>query len=82
LSSFEEVRDIVADSLQLQEQAGAWTRETALLGAIPEFDSMSVVHIMTSIEEQFGFPIEDDEVSAEVFESLGALVDFVDARLA
>lgn len=82
MSSFEEVRVIVADSLQLSGRASEWDRDTALLGALPELDSMSVVHIMTAIEEHFGFPIEDDEVTAEVFESLGTLVDFVDARLA
>jgi acyl carrier protein len=81
LSSFNDVRDLVGDALQLSDDARGWTRETPLLGALPELDSMSVVHIMTAIEDHFGFPIDDDDLSAETFESLGALVDFVDAQV-
>ncbi len=79
---FEEVRDLVADSLQLTDRAGEWTMRTELLGAIPEFDSMSVVHVVTAIEEQYDVVVEDDDISAETFETLGSLVDFVASKLA
>jgi acyl carrier protein len=34
------------------------------------------------MEEFFGFTVEDDEISADTFETLGSLVEFVDAKLA
>jgi acyl carrier protein len=52
-----------------------------LLGAIPELDSMAVVNILTSLEEHFGFVVEDDEINADTFSTLGALVKFVDQKL-
>lgn len=59
----------------------ALTRDSALLGAIPEFDSMAVVSVLTTVEEEFGITIDDDEVDAEVFETFGTLSDFVAAKL-
>lgn len=55
--------------------------DTQLLGAIPELDSMAVVGILTQIQDDFGCEIDDDEVSAEIFETFGALRRFVDAKL-
>lgn len=81
MSTFEEIRDLVADALQLADRSAGWSRETQLLGALPEFDSQSVVYVITSIEDQYGFVVEDDEMKAETFETLGSLVDFVEARL-
>lgn len=54
---------------------------SALLGAIPELDSMAVVGIITALEDEFGFTISDDEISADCFETLGSLVDFVNYKL-
>jgi acyl carrier protein len=55
--------------------------DTELLGSIPELDSMAVVGILTAVEEELGVTIEDDEVSAELFETFGSLADFVRPRL-
>ncbi len=52
-----------------------------LLGAVPEFDSMAVVAVLTSIEDAFGIIVEDDEIDASVFETVGALADFVTRKL-
>lgn len=54
---------------------------TALLGSIPELDSMSVVAILAAIEEQFGIAIPDDDINADVFATVGSLQDFVWSRL-
>ena len=55
--------------------------DTALLGAIPEFDSMAVVSVLTAVEEEFDVMIDDDEVDAEVFENFGTLNDFVTRKV-
>lgn len=43
---------------------------------------MAVVSILTALEEQLGIMIDDEDVSAETFETLGTLADFVDSKLA
>lgn len=73
-----QVIDIIKDVLQVDY---AIEGDTALMGAIPEFDSMAVVTILTTLEEQFGFIIDDDEVDASIFETVGALVDFVEEKV-
>ncbi len=73
----DDIREILRDTLQLGDRADRLTASSPLLGAIPEFDSMAVVTVLTMVEDEFGIEIEDDEVSAEVFETVGSLADFV-----
>ena len=79
--SLEELKAIVAGILQVGDRLDSLGPDSALLGGVPEFDSMAVVSILTTIEENYGVIIDDDEVSAEVFESLGSLRNFVNAKL-
>ena len=76
------VRAVLTRSLQLGARGAALTRETPLLGGLPELDSMAVVHVLAAIEEQFGIVVADDDVSAETFATFGSLADFVAAKLA
>jgi acyl carrier protein len=55
--------------------------DTRVLGAIPEMDSMSVVGILASLEEQYGITIDDDEIDADVFATVGSLTAFVESKL-
>ena len=71
------IKRILASALQLGNRANQLTRSTPLLGALPEFDSMAVVTVMTMIEEEFGISVADDEISGENFETVGSLADFV-----
>ena len=61
-------------------QVAAFDESTELLGALPEFDSMAVAGLLTSLEERLGILIEDDEVDAEMLETYGALLTFLRAR--
>ena len=78
----QEVAKILDQTLSLQGRSQHFERGTTLLGSLPELDSMAVVTILTALEEHFGFSVEDDEISAETFSSFGALVDFVNQKLA
>lgn len=79
----EEVKNILADVLSLSGAAkDELTASSALLGSIPELDSMAVVHLITALEEQFGITVDDDEISASTFETLGSLASFVEQKLA
>jgi acyl carrier protein len=75
------VRDIVTDTLGLGERGAALTAESPLLGAIPELDSMAVINLITALEEHYGFSIADDEISADIFETLGSLAALVRRKL-
>jgi acyl carrier protein len=80
MDTLEKVRAILRDTLQLGSRADALRRDSRLLGEIPEFDSMAVVSVLTMVEEEFDIAVEDDEVSADVFETLGTLTDFIAAK--
>jgi len=82
MSVVDEIRNIVGDTLGLGERRTALTGNSGLLGAIPEFDSMAVVSVLTAVEEYYGIEIDDDEVSAEIFETLGTLAAFVAGKTA
>ncbi|WP_058554514.1 acyl carrier protein [Thiohalocapsa sp. ML1] len=81
MNTFEGVRLIVGDVLQLGTRTAALTADSALLGNIPEFDSMAVVSVITALEDNFGIIVEDDEIDAATFETLGSLAAFVDGKL-
>ncbi|OFA07091.1 acyl carrier protein [Duganella sp. HH101] len=56
-------------------------QETLLLGSMPELDSMAVVNLIMALEEQFGFTVEDDEISAVHFATVRTLTSFVEGKL-
>jgi acyl carrier protein len=69
------------EALSLGGRALSFDRGTHLLGAIPELDSMAVVTLITTLEEQLGIAIDDDEIGGDTFATVGALVDLVSAKL-
>lgn len=75
-----EVKGILAEAMQLGSRVDNFQPETPLLGSVAEFDSMTVVTVITLLEERYGIDIADDEISAETFESVGSLVSFVEAK--
>ena len=76
-----EVLRILDEVLSLQGRSAAFTRDTPLLSAIPELDSMAVVTLITSLEEQLGVIVDDDDIDGDTFGTVGSLVDFVNAKL-
>lgn len=55
--------------------------DSPLLGSVAELDSMAVVSILTSLEEQFGIVVDDDEVDGRTFATVGSLTNFVQSKL-
>ncbi len=78
----QEVCRVLDEVLSLGGRGTAFTRDTPLLGAIPELDSMAVVSLITTLEECFGIMVDDDDIDGSTFASVGALADFVGARIA
>lgn len=77
-----EVLRVLDDVLSLKGRSASFTRDTPLLGAIPELDSMAVVTLITTLEEQFGLLVDDDDIDGATFATVGSLADFVSAKLA
>lgn len=80
ISLLQEIKILLAETLQLDDAQG-WQMETQMLGAVPEFDSMAVVTVLTQLEENYDIMIEHDEISADVFETLGSLIAFVATKI-
>ena len=72
---------ILDEVLDLKGRTRGFTATTALLGAVPELDSMAVISLITTLEERFDFAVADDEIDGAVFVSVGSLVGFVKRKL-
>jgi acyl carrier protein len=77
----EEVKDIVVETLGIPDRADTLDASTPLFGSLPELDSMAVLELMLELEQRFGIELENEDISAEVFENLASLTDFVEAKL-
>ena len=77
-----ETLGLLDEILSLNGRAAAFTKNTPLLGALPELDSMAVVALITGMEERFGFMVDDDEIDGATFATVGTLIEFVEAKQA
>ena len=77
----DEVKKVLGETLQLGARVDGFSAETPLFGAIAEFDSMAVVTVVTALEERFDIFVEDDEIEAEVFATIGSLAAFISQKL-
>lgn len=75
------VLEVLDRALGLGGRSLRFSSDTALLGALPELDSMAVVALIGMLEESFGFIVADDEIDGSVFATVGSLVEFVDRKL-
>ncbi|HEV7928630.1 MAG TPA: acyl carrier protein [Nitrosospira sp.] len=82
MQHLQEVTNILADVLSLGERKDSLMADSVLLGNIPELDSMAVVNVITALEDHFGITVDDDEISAQTFETVGSLARFVEQKLA
>ncbi|MGQ5523149.1 acyl carrier protein [Chitinimonas sp. PSY-7] len=78
----QEVLQILDDVLSLKGRTASFSNDTPLLGALPELDSMAVVALLTMMEENLGFTVDDDEIDGSIFATVGNLVGFVQSKLA
>ena len=73
------VKAILAESLGPGVQR--LNADSALMGSVPELDSMAVIGVITALEAHFGIMVHDDEISARHFATVGALALFVQQKL-
>jgi acyl carrier protein len=75
------VRAAVIETLGLHDREGTITEETLLFGSMPELDSLALVELITALEDRFGFEMDEADITADVFESVGSLTAHVDGQL-
>jgi acyl carrier protein len=76
-----DVIEILQTTLGVPPGAIAPHPDTPILGAMPEMDSMSIVGLLATLEEQYGIMLNDDEIDADVLATLGSLTSFVESKL-
>ena len=76
----EEIKTLLADVLNLGPAGQALSAVSPLLGALPELDSMAVVSVIAALEDRFGIVVDDDDISASTFETVGSLAAFVEQK--
>ena len=81
MSLQDELKTILQQTLQLDDVIN-WQKNSEILGAVAEFDSMAIVTVLTQIEENYGIFIDDDEISADTFATLGSLELFIEEKIA
>ena len=79
-SSLEEVRALLGEVLKLGKRTATLNAGTRLFGSLPELDSMAVITVVMEIENRFDILFDDDEVTAETFETIGTLAALIDGK--
>lgn len=77
----DDVKGVLITTLGLEDPAPAFDAATPLFGTLPELDSMTVLELVYALEERFGIVVDGDDVTVEVFETLGSLTEFVEHKL-
>ena len=77
----DQVRDILRDTLGLGARADRFGRDSPLLGAVAELDSMAVVDVIAAIESRLRVTVDDDEINGATFATFGSLVSFVSSKV-
>lgn len=77
-NTFERLKGVLVNTLGVHDRADTLEPETLLFGSMPELDSMAVVTLAVNLEREFGFEIDDEDFTGEIFETVGALAAFVE----
>lgn len=78
MDTVQKLKTLMIAELGLDKAFNNAKPQTELLGHMPEIDSMAVVTILNAIELEFDVVIADDDITAEVFETLGTLTNFIE----
>jgi acyl carrier protein len=75
-----DVVDVLVHVLAIEDRRDTIDAATPLLGELPELDSLAVVELAVSLEERFGIVIDDEDFTGEIFDTVGTLAAFIDAK--
>lgn len=78
VSTIDEVKQLIVQTLGIEDPSRIAGASTQLFGNLPELDSFAVVNLAMEIESRFGFEIDESGFSADVFETVGSLASYID----
>lgn len=81
MDAIEIAKQIIRECLQLDSTASELEEFTQLAGHMPEFNSLTITTIITSIEDELDCVIDDDELTIDIFESVGTLAEFISTKM-
>lgn len=71
------VKDILRTALQQGARVDTFDASSPLLGHFPELNSLTVMGIISGIEGQASYSINDAKITTELFEAVGSLAAFI-----
>ena len=80
--SVDEVKEVLVETLALEHRASEIDASMRLFGSLPQLDSLAVLELVTALEDRLGITFAEDELTAEVFDTLGSLAAHVDQKRA
>ena len=80
--TLDQLNRLIDETLGLEGRGQSFDCATPLLGGLPEFDSMAVVSLVTALEERFGVRVQDEDITAETFATVGSLLAVLEQRAA
>ena len=81
-STLDEVKSLIGEILGIADRLDSMDASTRLLGSIPELDSLAVAELLTAIEARFSFEMDNADITADLFETVGTLVEYVKRKSA
>jgi len=78
---FEDVKAVVVVTLAIEDRADDLGPETGLYGNLPELNSLTVVKLIVALRKRFGIEIAINEITGDIFGTLGRLAAFVDSKV-
>ena len=78
----DDVISVVVTTLGIEDRASTIDETTQLIDGMAELDSMAIVEVVTALEDRFGLQIDDEDITGDVFETVGTLAAFVRRQVA
>ena len=75
----DDVKEVIINSVGSKLNPDEIEPDFQLAGNI--LDSMAVTNLILALEEYFGFSFDDEDLTAEAFETVGSLADLVSKKI-
>ena len=79
-SCLDALKELLGEVLHLGKRTATLSADTRLVGSLPELDSMAAIAVIIGIEERFQVMFDAEEVTAEIFQTVGTLAAAVDRK--
>ena len=81
MAVIEDVIEVLTESMELGDRTADLDANTLLFGEMPEFDSLALVVVVTSLEERFDLQVDADDLNETVFDTIGSLTAFIERQI-